>query len=82
MTIEILDLNPLIDKYLVPGIKAMIEAEVNRVIERAAHDATEEIRKMAPRIMAEVGLRVSEAVSFDRVGREIRITVHMPKEQS
>jgi len=76
-----LDLQPFIDEFIAPGIKAAIEGEVRKAIEAAKAQAMQELDWKIPEIMGGIAVHVANMISAERFGREIRITVVLPEKK-
>jgi|GEM_PF-3095708 len=70
-------LDPLIDNYIVPGIKKLIEDQVRAIIEKASEDARRQVQAALPKVLAEVGIQVSRTIQIDRFGDTIRIELSL-----
>lgn len=71
------DLQPFIDQFIMPGIREAINQEVEAITEQAVA----RLRNLIPQIVAGCGIHIAEMVSAERWGRDIRITITMPKEK-
>lgn len=73
------DLQPFLDEFITPGIKAAIESEVRKVTEIAKAQASEAVERRIAEIMGGIAVHIANMVTAERFGQEIRITVMLPK---
>jgi len=82
MTIfETRDLSPLIDQYIMPGFKAAVEQEVDRIVRAAAEDAKKRVMERIPEIIGGIVVKLSTRLSAERFGQEIRIILQLPEDK-
>lgn len=61
------------------SMQQILEERIEKCCEKARRDAINQIQEEISKIVASTGLQIFEVCSFDRAGRELRITIDTSK---
>jgi hypothetical protein len=82
MSLESRDLSPLVEQYIMPGFKASVEKEVDRIVRAAAEEAKKRVLEKIPELVGGIVVKLSTRISVERFGQEIRIVLQLPEEKN